>query len=49
MALALEMATLLEAKNKNASKPDFGDLRSESKHWSELGMWGKAIPVLENG
>ncbi|MFT7484326.1 MAG: tetratricopeptide (TPR) repeat protein [Candidatus Paceibacteria bacterium] len=46
-AATLEMATLMELGNKNASTPSFGNLRAESRHWVELSDWDKAVPVLE--
>jgi tetratricopeptide (TPR) repeat protein len=47
LALAREMAKLIEIGNQNTSKPSFDNLRAESRLWLELGDWGKAVPVLE--
>lgn len=47
LALAREMALLMQLGNKFAGSPSFPNLRAEARHWIELGDWQTAVPVLE--
>lgn len=47
-ALLREMVDLIRRGNQTASTPSFQNLRTESRHWMDLGEFEKAEAVLED-